>query len=57
MKNPVGFWEDNMLIRLVVYLRDGCTLSGTYDYAGVLARLEFAATMPEYDGFDLPDAC
>ena len=42
-----------MMIRLVVYLKDGRELSGTYDYLSALARLKFAATLPDYAGFEL----
>lgn len=44
-----------MKIKLVVFLRDGRTLSGSYDYLGVLARIYFAKT-PEYLDFDLVKA-
>ena len=46
-----------MKIRLVVFLRDGRTLSGSYHYLEALARLQFAATLPDYLGFDLLEAC
>jgi len=46
-----------MKIKLIVYLRDGRTLSGTYDYLGALARLDFARALPDYLGFDLLQAC
>lgn len=45
-----------MKIKLVVYLKDGRTLSGSYDYLIALARLQFAATLPGYQGFDLLEA-
>ena len=44
------------MIRIIVYLKDGRELSGTYDYLGALARLQFAATLPNYEGFDLAEA-
>ena len=44
------------MIRLIVYLKDGRTLSGTYDYLGALARLQFAAALPDYAGFDIAGA-
>jgi hypothetical protein len=40
-------------ILLTVYLADGRTLCGTYDYLAALARLQFARTLPGYVGFDL----
>ncbi len=45
-----------MKIKLVVYLTDGRTLSGSYHYLECLARLQFAATLPLYAGFDLVEA-
>lgn len=45
-----------MKIRLVVYLENGRTISGSYHYLECLARLQFAATLPGYAGFDLLDA-
>ena len=41
------------MIKLTVFLRDGRTLSGSYDYMGVLARLHFAQGLEGYVGFDL----
>lgn len=45
-----------MKIKLTVYLKDGRELSGSYDYAGALARLKFAATLSDYVGFELTEA-
>lgn len=45
-----------MNIKLVVYLKDGRELSGSYPYLECLARLQFAATLPDYAGFDLLEA-
>ena len=45
-----------MKIKLVVYLSDGRTLIGVYDYIAVLERLQFARTMPNFQGFDLVEA-
>ena len=45
-----------MKIKLIVFLSDGRELSGTYDFLGVLARLDFARKLPLYDGFELLDA-
>ncbi len=45
-----------MKIRLVVYLTDGRTLSGSYHYLEALARLNFARSLPDYLDFDLVDA-
>ena len=44
------------MIRLIVYLKDGRELSGTYDYLSALARLQFAAGLPDYAGFDIVGA-
>lgn len=44
------------MIRLIVFLSDGRELSGTYHYLEALARLEFAQSLPQYQGFDLTDA-
>ena len=44
------------MIKLVVYLSDGRELSGSYPYLEALARLQFASTLPLYQGFDLRDA-
>ncbi len=46
MKNP----EE---VRLTVRLKGGRELSGTYHYLGALARLDFARTLPDFDGFTL----
>ena len=40
-------------MRLTVFLTDGRTLSGTYDYLGALERLRFAVTLPLFADFDL----
>lgn len=45
-----------MKIKLVVYLTDGRELSGSYHYLEALARLQFAAALPTYAGFDLLEA-
>ncbi len=44
------------MIKLIVYLRDGRTLAGSYHYLEALARLKFAATLPDYIGFDIVGA-
>ena len=44
------------MIKIVVFLKDGRTLSGTYDYLGAWARLHFARTLPDYVGFDIVGA-
>ena len=44
------------MVRLIVYLKDGRTLSGTYDYLSALARLQFVAALPSYAGFDIVGA-
>ena len=36
-------------IKLVVKLKDGRILSGTYHYIQALARLDFAASLPLFD--------
>ena len=41
------------MIKLTVFLEGGRTLSGSYDYIGVLARLQFAQGLDGYLGFDL----
>lgn len=43
-------------IKLVIYLRDGRELAGTYDYLSAMARLHFAASLPDYVGFDIVGA-
>lgn len=45
-----------MNIELVVYLKDGRELAGTYHYLECLARLDFARALPGYVGFDLREA-
>lgn len=45
-----------MKIKLVVYLKDGRELSGSYPYLECLARLQAAAAFPNYAGFDLTEA-
>lgn len=45
-----------MRIKLIVYLRNGRTLSGTYDYLSALERLRFASSLPDYVGFDIVGA-
>lgn len=42
-----------MMIRLVVYLKNGRTLSGTYPYMEALSRLDWARRQDGYAGFDL----
>ncbi len=44
-------------VRFVVFLNDGRELAGDYPYLEALARLQFAATLPAYVGFDLLEAC
>ena len=44
------------MIKIIVYLRNGRTISGTYDYLSALERLKFAATLPDYVGFDIVGA-
>ena len=44
------------MIRIIVYLKDGRELSGTYDCISALARLQFAAGLPDYAGFDIMGA-
>ncbi len=44
------------MIKLIVYLKNGRTLSGSYHYLAALARLQFAATLPDYIGFDIVGA-
>lgn len=44
------------MITLVVFLSDGRELSGKYHYLEALARLQFAATLPSYEGFELTEA-
>ena len=41
------------MVRLVVYLKDGRELSGTYDYLSALARLDWAQKQSDYVGFDI----
>lgn len=45
-----------MKIKLRVYLNDGRELSVCDDYLSILARLQFAATLPDYAGFDMEAA-
>ena len=45
-----------MKIKLVIFLRDGRELSGSYPYLEALARLHFAASLPGYYGFELLEA-
>ena len=44
------------MIRIIFYLKDGRTLSGTYGYLSVLSQLAFARDLPEYEGFDIVGA-
>ena len=44
------------MIKLIVYLKDGRTLSGSYHYLEALARLDFARNLPQYEGFDIVGA-
>ena len=44
------------MIHLTVCLSDGRELSGNYDYLSALARLQFAATLPNYAGFNITEA-
>ncbi len=44
-------------IKLVVYLKDGRELSGSYPYLECLARLQWARGQQNYLGFDLLEAC
>lgn len=46
-----------MKIKLVVYLKDGRELSGSYHYLEALARLDAASKLDLYAGFDLQEAC
>ena len=41
------------MIKIIVYLRDGRELSGSYPYLEALARLEFAQKLPSYVSFDI----
>lgn len=45
-----------MKIKLTIYLDDGREFSGSYHYLEVLARLQFAAALTGYRGFDLTEA-
>ena len=45
-----------MKVKIIFYLRDGRTRSGTYDYLAALARLAFARDLPNYAGFDIVGA-
>ena len=44
------------MVKLIVYLKDGRTLSGSYHYLEALARLQFAVTLPDYQGFNIVGA-
>lgn len=44
------------MIKIIVYLKDGRTLSGSYPWAEALARLEFAQALPDYVCFDIVGA-
>ncbi len=46
-----------MKIKLVVYLKDGRELSGSYPYLECLSRLDWARKQDDYLDFDLQDAC
>lgn len=45
-----------MKVKLIVFLKDGRTLSGTYSHLAALARLAFARDLPNYAGFDIVGA-
>lgn len=44
------------MMRLTVTLTDGRTISGVYDWLGVLARLQFARTLPDFADFTITAA-
>lgn len=44
------------MMLLTVRLSDGRILSGTYDYLGALARLDFAKKMPAFLDFTITEA-
>ena len=45
-----------VMMLLTVRLTDGRTLSGTYDYLGALARLDFAKRLDTFKEFTITEA-